>query len=157
MWSARRSKRSSPGLVVHLVVDQTPLFQKSVHPHYGAHVSGQITSASRGWQVLARIESIRVDHKVAIAHVDLWRFWFVFAVEKLRQSTFFDLVQCCVVEPGSVWGHYDVMGLFAGFLLLDNWRCGCHRAVHWRLRSRVCAIVKWNTVICAVHQVMMTV
>ncbi len=35
---------------LYLVVDESPLLQEGVNPHDGAHVSGQVTTASRAKQ-----------------------------------------------------------------------------------------------------------
>ena len=115
---AGRSERRRSLVVVHLIVDEAPLLEKRVHAHDGAHVAGQIAATRRRRQVLARVEAIRVDHEVAVAHVDLGRFALVLVVEELGQRALLDLVQRRVVEPRRVRGHDDVVRLFARLLLL---------------------------------------
>jgi hypothetical protein len=54
----------------HLVVNETPLLQKSVHTHESAYVACKIPSARSDGEVLGRPETIGVDHKVPIILVD---------------------------------------------------------------------------------------
>ena len=71
-------------------------------PHYCAHVTRQVSSTRRSRQVLARIQTVCVYHKIAIAHVYFGRFRLIFLIEKLWQSSLLDLVQTRVVKPRGV-------------------------------------------------------
>jgi len=62
-------------------------------PKNGADVSSQIPSAGRGREVFRWIQSVSVDHEVAIRHVHFWRLALVFAIEEFRQSSLLDLQQ----------------------------------------------------------------
>ena len=60
------SQSVSTNVRTHLVVYQTPLLQKRVHTHNGTYVSCKIPPACSEGEVLAKLETIRVDDKVPI-------------------------------------------------------------------------------------------
>lgn len=96
-----RAHGCGPALRVHLVVDQSPLFQEGMDPagqyrhcsHYDltdsynlglkdyvthreldpphdrTHISCQVPAAGGGGQVLLRVESVGVNHKVPVRQV----------------------------------------------------------------------------------------
>jgi len=70
MTSKRWTKRGRSSIRVDLVIDQTPLLQKPVNSHDRADITGQISSTCRDGQVLSWVESVGVDHEVAIVFVD---------------------------------------------------------------------------------------
>jgi hypothetical protein len=65
-----QAAREPTKLHTDLVVDQTPLLQKSVHAHDGAYISCEIPPARSDGEVLCRPETVRVDHEVSIILVD---------------------------------------------------------------------------------------
>lgn len=68
---------------MYLVVDKAPLLQESMDSDDGTHVSGQVTSASCHGEVFRRVETVGVDHKVAVFLVDCRRFVSVLLGKKL--------------------------------------------------------------------------
>ena len=77
-----------PCVSVDLVVDKPPLFKKSMYTHDAANITSQVSSASGAGQVFCGVQPVRVDHKIAVRQVDLWRLAAIFPIEKLRQSPF---------------------------------------------------------------------
>ena len=80
-----RLRQSSNGNASYLVIDETPLFQKSMHPHDCTHIASEIPSTRSDCLVFNRIESIRVDHEVAIVLVYSGCFASVSTIEELGQ------------------------------------------------------------------------
>lgn len=54
----------------YLVVDESPLFKKSVHAHNCANVAGEVAAACCARQVLRRIQAICVNHEVPVPSVN---------------------------------------------------------------------------------------
>jgi hypothetical protein len=78
-----------------------------MHAHDGADIAGQVPSAGRDGQIFARVETIGVDHKVAVVLVDMRRLASVAAVEELRQGLALNVVDGVHVEPGAVARQHD--------------------------------------------------
>ena len=68
--ASEQAAREPTKVHTDLVVDQTPLLQKSVHAHDSAYVSGEIPPACSDGEVFCRPETIRVDHEVPIILVN---------------------------------------------------------------------------------------
>lgn len=105
-------------MTTNLIINESPLFEKSVHPHYGTHITSQVATTGGTGDIFSRIQTVRVDHEVAVAHVDLGRLGLVACIEKFRQSPFLYLVYGVVIEPGRVRWNDNVMGLFRYIVLL---------------------------------------
>lgn len=56
----------------HLIVDKSPLLQECVHSHDSAHVACQVSASGRARDIFSGVESVRVNHKVAVRQVYLW-------------------------------------------------------------------------------------
>jgi hypothetical protein len=86
----------------NLVVDQAPLLEERVYPHYGAHVSREVAPAGSNSKILARVEAVGVDHEVAVVLVHVRGLATVSVVEEFRQGLLLDLVDGVHVEPCTV-------------------------------------------------------
>ena len=60
-------------LILHVVVYQTPLLQKPMDTENSTHVARQVSTATRHREILGRVESETVNHKVPIRQVAAWR------------------------------------------------------------------------------------
>ena len=72
--------------------------------HDGAYVTGQVSAACGDGKVLGWVQTVGVDHKVAVVLVDVGGFASVAIVEELRQSLALNGVNGVHVEPGAVTG-----------------------------------------------------
>jgi hypothetical protein len=78
-----------------------------VHPHDRTDVSREVPPTRGDGQILARVEPVRVDHKVAVVLVDGRDLAPVLRVEELGQGPALDGVDRREVEPGAVRGDDD--------------------------------------------------
>lgn len=99
--------------------------------HDGANIASQVSSCCSHCQILARVESVCVDHEISIVFVDMWRFAPVAIVEEFWQSLALDIVDGVHVEPGAVAGQNDRVCLrdevFARGILYALFRLGLRR------------------------------
>lgn len=85
--------------------------------HDGANVASQIPSTRGKGQVLGRVQSIGVDHKVAVVFVNGRGFASIARVEELWQGLAFDSVDFVELKPGRVRRDHDGVGLGCQVLL----------------------------------------
>jgi len=78
-----------------------------MYAHDGAYIASQVSSASRDSQVLGRVESICVDHEIAVILVHVGCLAPIPTVEELGQGFPLDVVNVVHVEPGAVTGQDD--------------------------------------------------
>lgn len=100
----------APGCL-YLVIDQSPLLKKRVDTHDGTDISGEVTPASRDSQIFNRVQSVGVDHKVAVVLVDGRGLAAVPTVEELRHGLALDVVDRVHVKPCAIAGQNDSMCL----------------------------------------------
>jgi hypothetical protein len=102
---------SSAALIAYLIVDQAPLLEESMHAHDGANVSSQIPSAGCDSEVLGRIQSIRIDHEIAVISVYSGRLAAVAIVEELWQGLALAIIDVSHVKPGCITRYNGRIGL----------------------------------------------
>ena len=95
----------------YLVVDEAPCLQELMHAHDSAHITTQISPARRESEILWRIETIRVDHKVSAVLIRLRRLAPVSAIKPLRQTLLLNPVDFRHVEPHAVAGQDNILRL----------------------------------------------
>lgn len=122
----------------YLVVDQTPLLKEGMDSHDGANITSQVSTASRYCQILDGVQSVGIDHKVAIVFVDSGGFASVAVVEELGHGLAFDVVNRVHVEPGTIARQDNRMCL--GNEMLASSR------LDGLLRLRVLAIGSWSSI-----------
>jgi hypothetical protein len=95
----------------HLIVDQTPLLEESVHPHDCTHISRQVPPTSGNGKILCRIETVRVDHEISVILVNLGRFTSVLPAEKFWQRLPLERMNGAQVEPCGIGRDNQRVGL----------------------------------------------
>lgn len=85
--------------MIYLIVDQTPLLQETMNTHDGSHITGQISAARCDGQVLARVETVRVDHEIAVILVYTGCLAAISFREEFRQGATLDGVNRRQAEP----------------------------------------------------------
>ena len=110
-------------LTSYLIINKTPLFQESMNSHDSTNISSQVAPARSTGDVLCRVETVCINHEVAIRQVDLWCLWFVLPIEELWQGTFLYCVDRIVVKPCRVAWDDDVMRLLRHIILLPIVLC----------------------------------
>ena len=73
-------------------------------PHNRANIAGQVSAAGRHGQVLDGVQSVGVDHEVAVVLVHSRRLAPIPVVEKLGECLPFDAVDGVHIKPGAVAG-----------------------------------------------------
>lgn len=107
MWIGLVRGDGREGRATHLVVDQTPLFKKSMNPHDSANVSGEVSPAGGDGEVLGGVEAVGVDHKVAVVLVNRRSLAPILRVEELGEGPPFEWVNDGEAEPRRVGGNDD--------------------------------------------------
>lgn len=75
-----------------------------MHPHNRADIPRQVPPTSGHCQILARIQPIRVHHKVPVILVNRGRLAPILAAEEFGEGTTFEWVNGREGEPGGVGG-----------------------------------------------------
>ena len=95
----------------HLVIDQTPLFKERMNAHNRTNIASKIATARSDSQVFDRVQTVGVDHEIAVVLVGRRGLASVAAVEELCQSLFLDGIDGVHVEPSGVARENDCVGL----------------------------------------------
>jgi len=96
-----RGQRSD-SIQYYLVVDQAPLLEKGVDSHYSANISSKIAPASGDCEIFRWVETVGVDHEVAIVFVDGWCLASIATIEELWEAFLLCIVDGVHIEPGAV-------------------------------------------------------
>lgn len=80
-------------------------------PHDCAHITSQVPSASRHREVLGRVQSVGVDHEIAVILIDSMRLASVAMVKEFWQSLDLGRVDIVHVKPGAIAGQDDGVSL----------------------------------------------
>ena len=54
---------------IKVIVNQSPLLKEAMDPQNGSHITGKVASTSCHGEILTRIQTKAVHHKVTIGHV----------------------------------------------------------------------------------------
>jgi hypothetical protein len=73
-----------------------------MYAHDCANISSKISAASSEGKILARIETVGIDHEVAIVLVNGWSLASVPVVEELWQSLALNVVDRVHIKPSAV-------------------------------------------------------
>lgn len=95
----------------YLVIDQSPLFKKCMNAHYGANVTSQVATTGCHGEIFNWVETVGVDHEIAIVFVNSRCFAPIPIVEKLCHSFTFDIMDAVHVKPGAVTRQDNSMSL----------------------------------------------
>jgi hypothetical protein len=86
---------------IHLIVNQTPLLKEGVYAHDGANVTGKVASAGSDGEVLDGVQSVGIDHEVAVVLVHRRSLATITVVKELGESLALDLVRTSACSPES--------------------------------------------------------
>jgi len=78
-----------------------------VDTHNGTNITRQVPSTGCNSEVLDWVQSVRVDHEVAVVLVDRWGLAPVPRVEELGKRLALDVMDGVHIEPGAVAGQDD--------------------------------------------------
>ena len=67
----------------NLIIYQSPLFQKGMNAHYRANIACEISPAGCDSKIFGGVQTVGVDHEIAIVLVYQWRLGSISIVEKL--------------------------------------------------------------------------
>ena len=73
-----------------------------MYSHNSANVTGEVPPASCDCEIFGRIESIGIDHEIAIVLVDARRFAAIPTVEEFGDALHLCLMYCIHIKPGTI-------------------------------------------------------
>lgn len=95
----------------HLIVDQTPLLEESMHPHDRTYISRQVPPTSGNGEIFCWIETVRVDHEISVILVNLRCFTSVLPAEEFWQRFPLERMNGTQVEPCGIGRDNQRVGL----------------------------------------------
>ena len=95
----------------HLIVDQAPLLQERMNAHDGANITCQVTTTSSHSQIFDGVQSVGVDHEISVVLVSSGSLAAITAIEEFCEGLLFDRINGVHIEPSSIAGENNGMGL----------------------------------------------
>ena len=96
---------------IYLVIDETPLLQECMHPHYSTDISSKISSTSGHSEIFRGIQTVCVNHEVTVVFINGRSLASIAAIEEFGKGPFLGFVDSVHVKPSAVAWKNDGMSL----------------------------------------------